>query len=71
MDDSAFPSESKEHCRHWVGISENVGNFMTFKVLTDDTLKVIHWLNIHSACDPTAKNLCLDPLNEDFPEIVK
>ena len=22
-------------------------------------------------CDPTAKNLCLDLLNEDFPKIVK
>ena len=70
MDDS-FPSESKEHCRHWVRISENVGNFMTFKVLTNDTLKVIHWSNIHSVHDPTAKNLCLDSLNEDFPKIVK
>ena len=28
-------------------------------------------MNIHSAHDPTAKNLCLDLLNEDFPKIVK
>ena len=56
MDDSAFPSESKEHCGCWVRISENVGHFMTFKVLANDTLKVIHWSNIHSLHDPTAKN---------------
>ena len=43
-------------------ISENVGDFITFKVLTDDTLKVIHQSNICSAHDPTAKNLCLDLL---------
>ena len=71
MDDSAFPSENKENQGCWMGISENVGPFMTFKVLTNDTLKVIHQSNIHSACDPTAKNLCLDLLNEDFPNIVK
>ena len=71
MDDSAFPSESKEHHKCWVRISEDVGDFMTFKVLTNDTLKVIHQLNIHSVHDPTTKNLHLDPLNEDFPDIVK
>ena len=71
MDDSAFPSESKEHHGHWVGISENVSHFMTFKVLANDTLKVIQRSNICSAHDPTAKNLHLDPLNEDFPEIDK
>ena len=42
MDDIPFPSMSKECCSWWVGISENIGNFMTFKVLADDTLKVMH-----------------------------
>jgi hypothetical protein len=27
---------------HLVGISESVGHAMTFKILTDNTLKVIH-----------------------------
>ena len=71
MDESAFPSESKEHRGCLVRISENVSDFKTFKVLTDDTLKAIHQSNICSAHDSTAKNLCLDPLNEDFPKIVK
>ena len=56
---------SKECHGQWVGISENVGNFMTFKVLTDDILKVIHCLNIHLVHDPDSKNMCLDPLNEE------
>jgi hypothetical protein len=35
---------------------------MTFKILTDDTLKVIHQSNVKSALNPHAKNLRLDPL---------
>ena len=42
-----------------------------FKILTDDTLKVIHRSNIRSALDPNSRNLCIDPLNETFPEIIK
>ena len=71
MDDTPFLSVSNEYCGHWVGISENIENFMTYKVLTDDTLKVIHHLNIHLAHDPTSKNLCCDPLHDDPPKIIK
>ena len=71
MDDMPFPSASKEYHGHWVGISKNVGNFMTHKVLTDDTLKVIPHLNIYLARDPTSTNLCCDPVNDDQPKIVK
>ena len=63
MDESAFPSESKEHCRCLVRISEKISDFKTFKVLTNDTLEAIHQSKIRSARDPTAKNLCLDLLN--------
>jgi hypothetical protein len=42
LDDSDFPSDSREKRGHFVGISESVGHAMTFKILTDDTLKVIH-----------------------------
>jgi hypothetical protein len=35
---------------------------MTFKILTDDTLKVIHRSNVRLALNPHAKNLRLDPL---------
>jgi hypothetical protein len=40
FDDSDFPSDSREKRGHFVGISESVGHAMTFKILTDDTLKV-------------------------------
>jgi hypothetical protein len=35
---------------------------MTFKILTDNTLKVIHRSNVRSALNPYTKNLRLDPL---------
>jgi hypothetical protein len=42
LGDSDFPSDSREKRGHFVGISESIGHAMTFKILTDDTLKVIH-----------------------------
>jgi transposase InsO family protein len=46
VDETTFPSESKELCGRWVGVSENVGHFMTYKILTDDTRRIIHRSNI-------------------------
>ena len=57
LDDSDFPSDSREKRGHFVGISESVGHAMTFKILTDDTLKVIHRSNVRSALNPHDKNL--------------
>jgi hypothetical protein len=57
MDDTPFPSNSHEHHGHWVGVSETIGNFMTFKILTDDMKKIIRCSNIHSACDLSSQNL--------------
>jgi hypothetical protein len=62
LDDSDFLSDSREKCGHFIGISESVGHAMTFKILMDDTLKVIHRSNVRSALNPDAKNLQLDPL---------
>jgi hypothetical protein len=62
LDDSDFPSDSHEKRGHFVGISESVGHTMTFKILTDNTLKVIHQSNVRSALNLHAKNLQLDPL---------
>jgi hypothetical protein len=62
LDDSDFSSDSHEKRGHFVGISESVGHAMTFKILTDDTLKIIHQSNVRSALNPHAKNLQLDPL---------
>ena len=53
-----FPSQSNESVGRFVGFSEDVGHPMTYKVLTEDTLKVIHRSRIKLASvDP---NLRLD-----------
>lgn len=39
--DNGWPSESKEKSGRWVGIAENVGDALTYKVLTDDTKRII------------------------------
>jgi hypothetical protein len=65
FDDSDFPSDSREKCGHFISISQSVGHAMTFKILMDDTLRVIHQSNVRSALNPHAKNLQLDPLEPD------
>jgi hypothetical protein len=71
VDEPTFPSKSKEVRGRWVGVSENVGHFMTYKILTDDTRWNIHRSNIRSAVDPNARNLHLDPLNDEPPEVIR
>jgi hypothetical protein len=70
VDETTFPSKSKELRGRWVGVSENVGHFMTYKILTDDTHQIIHRSNIRSAADPNARNLRLDPLNDEPLEVI-
>ena len=65
LDDSDFPSDSREKRGRWVGIAENVGHAMTFKILTDDTRKIIYRSNIRSALDTKHQNLRMAPLNDD------
>ena len=65
LDDSDFPLDSCEKRGHWVGVAEHVGHTMTFKILTDDTRKIIYRSNIRSALDPKSRNLRMDPLNDD------
>ena len=56
QDDSNFPSDSAEAYGRFVGIAENVGHDMTFKVLTDNTNKILHLSNVRSADDPASAN---------------
>jgi hypothetical protein len=70
VDETTFPSKSKELRRQWVGVSKNVGHFMTYKILTDNTRRIIHHSNIRSAADPNARNLHLDLVNDELPEVI-
>jgi hypothetical protein len=71
VDETTFPPKSKELRGRWVGVSENVGHFMTYKILMDDTCQIIHRSNIHSAADPNARNLRLDLPYDKPPELIR
>jgi hypothetical protein len=60
IDDNPFPSKSCEAKGNFVGISEHVGHATTFKILTTNTKKVIHRSSVHTALDPTIRNLQAD-----------
>lgn len=68
-DDFNFLSDSCEERGRFSGISENVGYFMTFKILVDDTSKIIHYSNIRSNEDIFAPNLRIDPIT--IPMVIK
>ena len=56
LDDSAFPSDSTEAEAFFVGISENVGDALTYTLLTKDTKKIIHRSSVRAADDPKHVN---------------
>ncbi|OEU21625.1 hypothetical protein FRACYDRAFT_167569 [Fragilariopsis cylindrus CCMP1102] len=56
-----FPSKSKEMRGRWVGISEHIGNKMTYKIISDTTGNEICRSAIRTARDNTMKNLREDP----------
>jgi len=56
LDDSSFPSQSTEASGWWVGVADNVGDSLTYKVLTRDTHKIIHRSVVRSASDPLHQN---------------
>ena len=71
-DDSDFPSGNTEGHGRWVGIAENVGHAMTYKILTDDSKKVIYRLNVCSALTEEDHNKRVDPLGgEEVAPIIK
>ena len=62
-DDATFPSQSREKRGRWCGVAENVGDVLTFNILTDDTQQVIQRSVVKSALDPFNVNF-----RAEFPE---
>ena len=58
--DSCFPSNSNEKLGHWVGFAEDKCDQFTWKILTDDTQKVLIWSSVCSAIH-TSTNKRLAP----------
>jgi hypothetical protein len=57
----SFASDSPEKSRCWVGVAENQGDALTYRILTDDTQKVITRSAVCTALDPTNPNLHARP----------
>jgi hypothetical protein len=55
-----FPSDSREDHGFFIGFAHNVGNALTYRILTRDTQKIIERSAVRSAMNPTDPNLCLD-----------
>jgi hypothetical protein len=65
-----FPS-TKERPGYWLGVAHNVGNSLTYVILTTDTRQIIERSVICSAEDPKTKNkeVVFDPnLEPDFTD---
>ena len=63
-----FPCDSSEQAGYFVGFSESVGHSITFKILTEDTLKIIYRSRIRPAGrDPNKR---IDPPQDPPPEVV-
>ena len=56
-DETSFPSESRERSGRFVGFVDNVGNALTFAILTDDTNKILYRSEVRTAEDPKSINL--------------
>jgi hypothetical protein len=56
-----FPSNSNEELGRWVGVANNVGDALTFKLLTPSK-QIIFGSVIWSALDPTLRHKRLTPL---------
>ena len=50
---TSFPDSKEKSC--FVGFAKNVGDILTFKVLTEDR-KILHWSIIRSANDSKTQN---------------
>jgi len=70
-DDGGWPSHSKEKLGRWVGVAENVGDVLTWWILTEDTKQVIPRSVVRSALDKNFRNLrAMNPEREDPLEII-
>lgn len=68
--DISFPSNAPEKLGRFVGFAESVGHALTFKVLTDDTQKVISRSVLRSTQDTASQQAKFDD-NDTVPEILK
>jgi hypothetical protein len=70
--DVSYESDTKEQLCYMVGFSENVGNTLTYKLLTCNTHKIIHHSSIRSAEEPSTSNVRAAPIDgENIKQYIK
>ena len=62
--DLNFPSSSNEKKGYWVGFADNQGDSLTWRILTEDTHKIIIHSGIHSALRATTNQRLASPSGE-------
>ena len=62
--DLNFPSSSNEKKGYWVGFADNQGDSLTWRILTEDTHKIIICSGIRSALRPTTNQRLASPSGE-------
>jgi hypothetical protein len=64
-----FP-ETTERIRYFVGFADNVGDALTFKILKNDLVTVLHRSVVRSAADTSHRNKRVS-FKSDVPESLK
>ena len=63
--DLNFPSSSNEQKGYWVGFADNQGDSLTWRILTEDTHKIIIHSGIRSALRTTTNQRLASPSGEE------
>ena len=74
VQDNKWPSERSKKKGHWVGIALNVGDALTYKILTDDTHKIITRSAVRSRSETPNKRLDIftdDPDAKPVKNVIK
>ena len=56
-EEAKFPSTPIERFGRFIGIAETVGLALTFMILAEDTQRFVYRSVVHTAKDPSSKNL--------------
>ena len=62
--DLNFPSSSNEKKGYWVGFADNQGDFLTWRILTEDTQKILIRSGVRSALRTTTNQRLASPSGE-------
>ena len=66
--DQSFGVKSKEKRARWAGVDEKIGAKMCYKLVDDETGKIINRSVIRSATEPGTTNLRVDPIEPLPPD---